>query len=252
VFHQLNDVAADTATATIEDLLLRVDGEPIGPAAFWTRTDKFCETLVRKLDTAPINLAFDRRSAGAFYPIFELSVALHQRTTWHTAPSSKSGGSGWPFAISTVTECSMQSAGVSLDALAGDAVVRKRCTLLSFLWASTRSQCPRRSDGAGFLFMSSSLDGTHRRGSVFATLGNAPLLPLHDFGFEPADGARAERYWRLPNSQNPSGIADWSPKRSAITHRMTCTPRLLEDCSGPRRLISAPSPAPGRATDAPL
>jgi hypothetical protein len=66
----------------------------------------------------------------------------------------------------------------------------------SFCGPSTRSQRPRRSNGAGFLFMSSSLDRTHRRCGVFATLGNAPLLPLHDFGFQPADGARAERYWR--------------------------------------------------------
>jgi hypothetical protein len=29
-----------------------------------------------------------------------------------------------------------------------------------------------------------------------AAFGNAPLLPVHDLGFQPADSARPERYWR--------------------------------------------------------
>jgi hypothetical protein len=78
VLNELDNVATDIAAATVEDLLLGVDSESIVATALRARPDEFCGiTLPCELDTAAIDLAFDRHGASAFYPILELSVPVH-------------------------------------------------------------------------------------------------------------------------------------------------------------------------------
>jgi len=77
VLNQLDDIAADIAATTVEDLFLGVDREPVVATAFRAWADEFSDPLPRELDAAPINFAFDRRGAGPYYPIFKLSVAAH-------------------------------------------------------------------------------------------------------------------------------------------------------------------------------
>jgi hypothetical protein len=75
VFDQFYYVAGGAAAATIKDLLLDIDSEPIVATALRTCTDAF-EAFAPQLYTAALDLAFDGYSTGALYPIL-VFVAPH-------------------------------------------------------------------------------------------------------------------------------------------------------------------------------
>ena len=65
--YQIDYITADITAATVEDILLRVDAEPIVTAAFWARADTF-GTFALQRYAAPFYLRFDRHRACAIDP----------------------------------------------------------------------------------------------------------------------------------------------------------------------------------------
>jgi hypothetical protein len=67
MLYQFDYITADIAVPTIEDILLRVDAEPIVTAALRARADHFCADPF-EVDASPRDLIFDRHRACAIDP----------------------------------------------------------------------------------------------------------------------------------------------------------------------------------------
>jgi len=128
----LDDVAADFAATTIEQLFGDVDAEAVLATAFWTWAAAV--DAAAKLDPAPLNLAFDRNGASFIRPRIE-------GVLWHDAPrqngiSSSMSPRGFPAAGSVAFDGGFSTSIGSTST----AVVLPFLKSISAAWTLTR--CP--------------------------------------------------------------------------------------------------------------